>query len=174
MLLNTMTSAEINKQISSEVLKLKQTTMPRLLQEYDRERRRLKVDKNSTYCKDYRIKTAGKNNWIICVNKPLSQARYTSIDEANICCSVYYYSDKGLLLYCPEEDGRLNVFNAHFLNRYNERLHLGLCNITDVIIHFLKNETPLKFFNSQIISSASSMLLLPIIKLSTNCARGLP
>ena len=53
---------------------------------------------------------------------------------------MYYYSDKGIRLFGPEEDGRLNVYNGHFLNRYNERLCLGLSNMTDIILHFLKND----------------------------------
>ena len=135
-----MTSAEINTQISREVLKLKETTFPRLMQEYDRERRKLKVDKNSPYCKDYRIKTAGKNNWIICVNKSLAHPKYRGIQDAAISCGVYYYSEKGIRLFGPEEDGSLNVFNGHFLNRYNERLCLGLSSLTDIMVHFLKND----------------------------------
>ena len=140
MLLSTMTSAEVNTQINREVLKLKATTLPRLLQEYDRERRKLKIEKHSNYCKDYRIKTAGKNNWIICVNKSIAHSKYRNVEDATISCAVYYYSDKGIRLFCPEEDGRVNVYNGHFLNRYNERLGLGLSNMTDIILHFLKND----------------------------------
>jgi hypothetical protein len=38
----------------------------------------------------------------------------------------------------PCDGGKTSVYNAHFFNRYNERLNLGLKKQADIIVHFLK------------------------------------
>jgi hypothetical protein len=139
MLLTTMTDAEISTQIHKEYSILWDTTVERLLGEYDRERRKLKVDKASTYEKDYRVKTHGKNNWIICIGKQPSYPKYTGDESTCITCAVYYHAERGTRVLIPADGGRTSVFNPHFFHRYNERLNLQLQKPLDVIVHFLKN-----------------------------------
>lgn len=150
MLLTTMTPAEITAQVKREYHNLSLTTIPRLVYEYDRERRKCKIDKSAKYCKDYHIRTAGKNNWIICIGKSTACPRYTGPDTSIINLAVYYHTEKGIRAISPCYDDReLSVYNGHFFSRYNERLQLNLSRTVDVIVHFLKNDRECCYHTSQ-------------------------
>ena len=61
MLLSTMNYREINKAFMQDHEKLLATTVQRLLDEYNRERKKLRISKEKTYFKTYPIKTKSKN-----------------------------------------------------------------------------------------------------------------
>lgn len=138
MLLTTMSEAEINKQIHTEWAKLWDTTVKRLLDDYDKERRKLKIEKERTYVRDYHVKTKGKNTWVICIFKSVSNPKYDGQYTTSVCCAVYYFAEKGTRVMIPCDGGKTSVYNAHFFKRYNERLNLGLEKQLDIIVHFLK------------------------------------
>jgi hypothetical protein len=141
MLLTTMTELEINNQVQSEFKKLRETTVERLALEYDQERKKLKINKASTYAKEYHVKTKGKNTWVICIAKMLAIEKYENTGHSSASCAIHYHTHKGIQVLMPLPDGRAVVINPHFLKRYNERLKLNLDKTLDVIVHFLKNSS---------------------------------
>ena len=139
MLVPAMNHQEIAKQIKSEYQKICATTLLRVGAEYDRERRKLKVSKEAIYPKEYEIKTAGKNNWIIFLHKGPGEKKYTGTQSLCVLCVVYYYSDKGLMAYhLGGENLLLSGFTSHFFRRYNERLCLNLPNPVDIVKAFFR------------------------------------
>jgi hypothetical protein len=138
MLVPAMNHQEIAAQIKSEYHKIYTTTLLRLGAEYDRERRKLKVSKEAIYPKEYEIKTAGKNNWIIFLHKAPGEKKYSGTESLCFLCVVYYYSNKGLMAYYMPEDGLLAGFTSHFFRRYNERLYLNLPNPVEIVKAFFR------------------------------------
>jgi hypothetical protein len=139
MLVPAMNPLEITAEVMKDLEKQPEIT-ERLRLEYDRERRNLKIDKTKVYPKAYPIKTGRKNTWLYFFQKNPATDKYRSAYDAAGCSTVYYYGEKGLrvLRYC--EAGRfMEVFKGHFFIRYNERLHLNLLNMIDIVKHFFNN-----------------------------------
>jgi hypothetical protein len=142
MLVESMNYAEIKAEVNREYLILSSTTIHRLAIEYDRERKKLKIDKARTYSRNYSVKTAGKNNWIIFLSKAPSSVKYNDKFCVNFICLTYYYNQKGLRFLLPTvKHGLLIVLNAHFFERYNERLGLNLSKHIDMVKHFFNYNT---------------------------------
>jgi hypothetical protein len=133
MLVPSMNNSKIHAQIRQEHNKLKSTTVQRLIHEYDRERRKLKIQKDSPWYREYPVKTAGKNTWIVFMHKAPSKSTYKDANCINVLCIVYYYSDKGLKVYYLSNEDVLIGFNSHFFKRYNERLGLNLQKPLDIV-----------------------------------------
>ena len=138
MLVPSMNHSEICSQVKREYDKIYKTTILRLGEEYDRERKKLKIKKESFYPKEYAIKTAGKNNWIIFMHKGPGIEKYTGKNCIYMLSIVYYYSDKGLRVFYMAGEDLLVGFNAYFFKRYNERLGLNLSNPIDIVKEHLR------------------------------------
>jgi hypothetical protein len=138
MLVEAMNPAEIATQVYREYSKIYFTTAQRLLKEYDRERRKLKIDKSRIYTRHYAIKTAQKNNWIVFIGKAPSKEKYKGMECANTCCIVYYYTSKGFRVFVPVSGKIFVVYNGHVFKRYNERLNLNLASTLEAAIHYFK------------------------------------
>ena len=90
MLVPAMNHQEIAAQIKREYHKICATTLLRVGDAYDRERRKLKVSTEAISPKEYEIKTAGKNNWIIFLHKAPGEKKYTGTQSLCVLCVVYY------------------------------------------------------------------------------------
>ncbi len=162
MLVEAMTYKEITAQVMSEYDKILSTTMLRLGLEYEKERKKLKIDKKRTYRKEYVIKTAGKNTWIIILGKAPSQEKFTDRYCTNTCCATYYYNSKGLQVFNPQSTKViLAVYNGHFFMRYNERLRLNLKTPIDIVKHFFKYNS---YIEPQITVKGDRLFALGICK----------
>ena len=140
MLVPAMNSKEITNEILRDWEKLTKTTVDRLTDEYDRERRKFKIDKAKTYPKAYPVKTASKNTWIVFLQKAPAIPKYKNVYDAVGCCVVYYYSTKGIKAFRYNSTEKyLEVFNGHFFARYNERLQLDLNSPVEAIKRFFNN-----------------------------------
>ncbi len=138
MLVPSMNHDEICAQVKRESDKISETTMLRLMAEYNRERKKQKVKKDSAYPKEYMIRTAEKNNWIIFMHKAPAIEKYTG--EHCICSLsvVYFYSDKGLKVFLHAGEKVFISFSGHFFKRYNERLNLNLSNPIDIVKQYFR------------------------------------
>lgn len=139
MLVPSMNHNELCIQIIREYLKLRMTTIKRLISEYDRERKKLHIKKEDSYFKEYPIKTKGKNTWIIFLHKAPSQPKYTNTDCINLLGVVYFYDKIGLRVFSVSDSLLLNGYNGHFFRRYKERLNLDLTEPLDIVKSFIKN-----------------------------------
>ncbi len=138
MLVHTMTPEELRIEIFADH-KVLERTGERLMFEYDRERRRLKVGKEKVYAKVYPIKTKRKNTWLIFMLKHPEEEKYCGIGSLATFWLVYYYSAKGLRVFEAHEKTRLFVYNGHLYKRYNERMGLGLSSPLEIVKHFHLN-----------------------------------
>jgi len=128
------------KEISAEMMRdlgRLENTKDRLVHEYDKERRKHKIDRSSVYPKVYPVKTKAKNNWLIFMHKSLSQDKYRNCYDVALCNVVFYYDKYGLkaMRYIKETD-LIEVFSGHLFKRYNERLQLNLSRPIDAVIRF--------------------------------------
>lgn len=132
------------KQVTAEFMrdyeKIESTTLVRLQSEYDRERRKRKIDPCSDYVKVHTIKTKAKNNWIIIIRKPYSISKYKNTGDSCYCCITYYYDKDGLLvLRHRDEENGIEAYWGHFFTRYNQRMHLNLGSTVKIIKTFFIN-----------------------------------
>jgi hypothetical protein len=133
MLVESMNPDEITKEVIRDFNKLKETTAERLGDEYDRERRKLKISVDKTYPKAYPIKTASKNTWLLFLSKAPSQEKYKGRDSINVSSIVYYYNSRGLRVIYRSSGNFLEIYNGHFFKRYNERMNLRLERPLDIV-----------------------------------------
>lgn len=138
MLVDTMNYIEITNEIKKDYEKIYATTLIRLGEEYERERKKLKIDKTRTYTREYCIKTAKKNNWIIFLRKAPSKEKFNSKYDSQVTAIAYYYNKTGLRVFNRTDIGVVAVYNGHFFTRYNERLKLNLTKLLDIVKHFFK------------------------------------
>jgi hypothetical protein len=135
-----MNRKEVTAEFKRDLEKIESTTLERLLSEYDRERRKWKIKPENDYTKVYTIKTKAKNNWIIIIRKPYSISKYQSRTDTCYCCLTYFYSKDGLLvLRKRDEENGLEAYWGHFFTRYNQRMHLNLPSMADLIKRFFTN-----------------------------------
>ncbi len=140
MIVPAMNEKEIESEIKKDFARIHKSTVPRLAVDYDRERRKLKIDKSGDYNKIYSIKTAGKNQWMIFMKKATGKPKYKQAWDATFFCVVYYYTKQGLnVCRVYDLDGELEFFYGHFFSRYNERQQLKLPNTLSAVKHFFNN-----------------------------------
>lgn len=133
-----MDHIEITNELKKDYDHIMRTTVIRLCGEYDRERKKLKIDKRRTYTKIYCIKTARKNNWILFIRKAPSEEIYKPGDNVLISTIAYYYNKTGLRVFDCRPAKTIGVYNGHFFTRYNERMKLDLSSPLDIVKHYFK------------------------------------
>jgi hypothetical protein len=138
MLIETMTPDEITNEILVD-FEIVKKSWSRLAEDYDKVRRRNKIEKHLTFAKTFEIKTKKKNKWIFVFSKAPSEETYKNMGSINICSVVYYYNSIGLRAFKIMPTGGLNVFNGHVFSRYNERMNVGLNKPEEIIKHFFEN-----------------------------------
>lgn len=136
MLVESMNHNEISKEVATDWLNI-QKSLDRLANEYDRERRKNKVDKRETYSRAYPLKTNKKNTWIVFFSKAPAVNSYKGLADLNVLAIVYYHNLLGLRVFKLGASGGLVVYNGHLFQRYNERMGLNISNPVDIVKHFL-------------------------------------
>src|SRR5947208_391288 len=96
MLVSTMNRKEVTEEFLRDKKQLADKTCMRLLIEYDKERKKNKIDKTKAYCKAYPIRTSAKNNWIVLVLKSPSADQYRNLLDCAYGCVAYYHAKEGL------------------------------------------------------------------------------
>ena len=136
MLVPSMNPQEITKEVLTDFNKLYDTTATRLGGEYNRERKKLKIDKTKAYIKTYTVKTHSKNPWILYLRKAPAIDKYQDEDSIHVGFVTYYYGGKGLTVFNMSPASQLQVFYGHFFKRYNERMNLNLSTPIDVVKNY--------------------------------------
>lgn len=141
MLVPSMNQLELTMEVFNDFEILYETTANRLSKEYDRERRKLKIDKRRVYARQYEIKTKSKNPWIISVCKAPAHHKYNGEDSIHVGFVTWYYGNSGLTVFQVSPPFRLRVFYGHFFKRYNERMNLQLNKPVDLIKRYFLHNT---------------------------------
>src|SRR3954469_22756268 len=128
MIVESMNHHELKKEVMKDFQRLRDTTEDRLTTEYDKERRKFKIEKNRSYPKIYPVKTASKNTWLIFISKAPAEEIYKGFNTMNVNYVVYFYASTGLSVINVSSVGHLELYYGHFFKRYNERMKLGLTN----------------------------------------------
>lgn len=140
-----MNITELTREVRRDYEKIKDSCFDRLAREYDRERKKLKIDKSRVYTKEYSIKTAAKNNWLLFLRKKPSEKKYRGLESGTICAVVYYRNALGLRVFNAANKKCMIVYNGHFFHRYNERLKLGLTDSLEVVKHYFKHNAEVSY-----------------------------
>jgi hypothetical protein len=142
MILSTMSYKELTKEVNLDVEKIaSSSTLPRLTQEYDKQRKKLKIDKKAIFPVYKEIKTHGKNHWIILINKATNYEKYENVTHIGITFLTYYYQGDKLRVIKSLPSGGIAIYNHHLFQRYNERLGLNLSNSFEIVKKFFVNNS---------------------------------
>lgn len=171
MLLQTMSEIEVTKEILDDWKELirEDGTINRLAREYDKLRRKNKIQSSNTFLRVNSIKTHKKNNWIIFLSKAPSETKYNGTESINVLSITYYFTNVGLRAFkvIPDKNGRgdyngLSVFNSHLFTRYVERQNLEVTDPVTMIKEFFSRNGYLLSKEAQngIIATCSQGLLL--------------
>lgn len=134
-----MNTAELTQEVRRDYEKIRESSFDRLVREYDRERKKLKIDKGRTFTKEYSIKTASKNHWLIFLRKKPSEQKYKGSESVTICAVTYYRNAFGLRVFNGANEKCMMVYNGHLFHRYNERMKLGLSESLAIVKHYFKH-----------------------------------
>jgi hypothetical protein len=136
-----MNNHELTKAVWQDLAVIKQaSTMDRLYEEYDKERRKKKISPDTIYQRCYPIRTKAKNNWIILLQKTPWPTRYRGIDDISFYPIVHYFGPKGHTAFKPDSaSGLLFVYQAHVFTRYGQRMKLNISHPIEKILHFFTN-----------------------------------
>ncbi len=139
MLVNTMTDSEVYIEVVKDYQAI-QHSIDRIVKDYDKKRRKNKIDKKKSYSQSHSFKSKLKNNWTLVLNKSLSSNSYKGLDSIAWTVYTYYFSKIGLrVLKIPASNEGLIVYNGHLFNRYNTRMSLGLNEPLEKVKHFFTN-----------------------------------
>jgi hypothetical protein len=138
MLVTTMNPPEVAKEVFTDYENIIKS-VERLGIEYDRERRKKKVDKKARYSVAYPIKTKRKDTWIVFLSKAPAVSVYKGEGDINVKAVVYYRNTVGLRVFSIGATGGLHVYNGHLFSRYRERIGLTLSDPVDVVKVFFMN-----------------------------------
>lgn len=141
MLISTMNAEEIAHEVKRDYQKLLETTIMRLGEEYERERKKQKIKRERTYAKVYTVKTARKNNWIIIIRKSPSAEIYMDRSHLNFGAVTYFWDDEGLKVLQWNEKGVLQIYKGHVFTRYNTRMKLGLDKPVEILKHYFMHNS---------------------------------
>jgi hypothetical protein len=159
MLVPAMNRHEVLSEIKRDQKKLVETSYPRLVKEYEKERKKLKINKTEAWGKVYQIRTAAKNNWLVFIAKCPAAPVYNNEFDLVCGCFVYQHTNKGMQVMRQMQNGTgVEVFNGHVFARFNQRLHLNLTNPLDIVKRFFLhngyNTTDLQEKNGKLFSTA--------------------
>ena len=143
MLLETMSEDEVSKEVNSDFFILYERTIPRLGFEYDKERRKKKIFRDSKYLKTLTIKTHRKNVWRIIFSKSEESKSYRGLEDLDTIMYTYRYVKQGIQVFVKSSLNKnlLRVYTGHFLNRYNERMGLKIEGVLKIADHFFNNNS---------------------------------
>jgi hypothetical protein len=142
MLVPSMNHNEMYNEIMKDASRLKATTCTRIFHEYDRERKKLKIDPHITYRKVYPIKTKAKNTWFIFISKAAAVKKYKDLRSAEQTHVLYYYDANGIQAIDCSTGDTVEHYTAHFFKRYNERLELGIDTPLERLRTYFMNSGP--------------------------------
>jgi hypothetical protein len=120
-----MTDQEVTQEIRLDYNTLIRASLPRIRQEYIRERKKKKIPTTAEYTMIYEIRTKKKNSWMIPLSKPPAESKYKN--DPCTCFITYHYGPRGLRVYkIIPYSNMLSVFNGHVFQRYIERMGLDI------------------------------------------------
>lgn len=150
MILSTMSYKELNKEVNLDVEKItSSSTLSRLTQEYDKQRKKQKIDKKAVFPVYKEIKTHEKNHWIILLNKATNCEKYENVTHIGITFLTYYYQGDKLRVIKSMPSGGIAIYNHHLFQRYNERLGLKIANILGVVKKYFLNNSNVIYTNQK-------------------------
>ena len=137
-ILGTMGETEIGTRIHTDVQRIIDRNLYRLCIEYDRIRKKNKIDKRLEFPMCFDIRTPSKNNWIVILSKASADESYKGINSIIIGYLFYYFDDNGIKVYklSPTD---IMVFTTDFFHTYYENMNLKLVSLMDIVKHYFKN-----------------------------------
>ena len=140
MLLPTMSNREITQEIARDYeIITGSSTLWRLMDEYHKKRKKLKIKGEEDYTVYREIKTKSKNNWLVKLSKKQNVKKHKSAEDTFTALFTWYYTSIGIRFFFRTETGTISVFNGHLLTRYRERMNLEINLHLDLFKRLFKN-----------------------------------
>ena len=138
MLVYTMSSKEIQDEIIKDYhILTNSSTLERLAYEYASIRKKNRISTKEVYPYIFEIRSKSKNPWMIQFRKKDETYNYLSAEDGITIVLTYYQSTKGIRVFITTPSGLIKVYNAHFFNRYQERLNLPNMPILELVKKFI-------------------------------------
>lgn len=137
-ILETMEETEISTRIHTDILIILDRNINRLCIEYDRIRKKNKIDKRLEFPMCFDIRTPSKNNWIVILSKASADESYKGLYSIIYGYLFYYFDDNGIKVYKLSPEG-ISVYTTDFFHTYNENMNLKLVGLMDTVKHYFKN-----------------------------------
>lgn len=137
MILSIMDDREIVSNIKDDYRLICSRYDERISKEYDKIRRRNKIDIKSEFPYWFEIKTPSKNNWLLSLCKGLAISSYKGLDSVTSLYLCYYYHDTEIKVFQvnPFND-YIFEFDSKFFKRYNEEMNLNITESIDIVKHY--------------------------------------
>ncbi len=137
MLISNMSYLEISKELKADYNEIwDKRTIDRLVEGYDKQRRKYKIPKTEEYPIAKAFKSHRKNPWILIMRKNELKVKYDKIGDTGFELITYYYTPLGLRVFNYKTDESIIVYNGHVFTRYRMRMGLNIESIIDVVKYF--------------------------------------
>lgn len=140
MIVETMTIAEITKELQKDLAEIMDRPLNRINNDYRKMRRKRKVHKTAIYAVFFEIKSARKNNWLFMLSKPPSEKKFKEV--VDVIALSYHYNKEGLRVFRVGFGSKGHaVYNGHFFKRYKERMGLTIVDPIEIVKAFMVNNS---------------------------------
>lgn len=136
MIVPTMTYQEVRAQVLNDQKLINVRYLDRYLENYDKMRRKNRINKLDSFPKSFEFRTPAKNSWCIVLKKDNEIEKYKGINSIIANCFIRVNTFDGYRIYTVNSQGKMVAYKSHFFKRYNERLGLNLVNPIDKVIHY--------------------------------------
>ena len=135
----TININDVRTRLRREYNSLNTLTIPRLADGYDSRRKIKNINEQAVYAKHFSVKSPAGNNWIIFMQKSPTVKEYVDKKSIRILAVSYHYGEKGITAFHLTANNGIVGFNAHFFDRYNERMQLNLQHPLHIVKSFFRN-----------------------------------
>lgn len=137
-MVNTFNSdVEILSSVEDDYRLIVRRYSDRYFKEYDKIRRRNKIDKEAEFPKCFQFRTPSKNNWMCFVSKAESEKSYKGEDYSAISFFLYYYDDYGIRVFHPTMNFYTSIYNSSVFNTYGKKMNLEYQDQLELIKHYM-------------------------------------
>jgi len=168
MLVDTMTHIEKLIEVEKDYRSFSYSRLQRLAADYEKERRKKKIDKAAKFTRTYKLRSPNKNFWLYHFNKDPVFKKYKKVTDCAFTMYTFYINPKGFQVFkiVPTTTGAgiqtITTYNSHVFKRYAERTGADFTQPLKTAQQFFKNNPSSisKGFDKKVIGICSDGLLL--------------